>query len=305
MKRREFLGLAAGAALMPSAQAGVALKDLVEVKLLAGGGKVYAFTNRSASQMHSAVFLSPEGRVLVVDGGFYRDGPFLNAFLKSLGGKVDYWFITHAHDDHYGALVEMFHAAGGAGIEIGELLFDFPDRAWLERGEPSSKPHLKRFYDEFLAGTGRALARGACTPGRVVKFGSWSFEILNAPRREQGNTINNSSVMLSVQAGGTSWLVTGDLGVEAGRHFAQTLGPRLRHDVVFLAHHGQNGVEKAFYAAVAPKIAIWPTPDWLWDNNLGGRGVGSGPWRTNYVKCWMQELGVKSQFLLTRDHVFL
>lgn len=303
MQRREFIGLAAGAAMVRPATAGVAYRNLVEVKLLAGGGKVYAFANRGFSQMLSTVFVSPEGRVLVVDGGFYDDGPFLRSFLQSLGGKVDYWFLTHAHDDHYGALVEMFHAAGGAGVEIGELIYDFPPRAWLEAGEPSSARHLKRFCDEFLAGTGKHIAHGACTPGRVVKFGSWSFEILNAPRQERSNPINNSSVLLSVRAGGLSWLHTGDLGVEAGRFCVQTLGARLKHDVVFLAHHGQNGVEKAFYAAVAPKIAVWPTPDWLWDNNAG-KGVGSGPWRTNYTKCWLQELGVRRQYLLTRDHVF-
>lgn len=304
MRRREFIGLAAGAVLLTApARADVAFKNLVEVNLLTGGGKVYAFSNRSNSQMFSAVFVSPEGRVLVIDGGYCPDGPFLNTFLKSLGGKVDYWFITHAHEDHYGALIEMFGAPGGAGIEIGELIFAFPDRAWLEAVEPPLAPYLKRFYEDFLAGTGRTFPRGACTPGRVVKFGSWSFEILNAPRQERSNHVNNSSVMVSVRAGGLSWLVTGDLGVEAGRACVQTVGARLRHDVVFLAHHGQNGVEKAFYAAVAPKIAIWPTPDWLWDNNQS-QGVGSGPWRTNYTKCWLQELGVKQQYLLTRDHVF-
>lgn len=302
MNRREFLGVAAGAALVPSAKAAVAFKNLVEVKLLVGGGKVYAFSNRTNSQMHSAVFVSPEGRVLVVDGGCFGDGAFLKAFLRSLGGKVDFWFLTHAHEDHYGALVEMFRQ--GAELEIGELVYAFPDRAWLEAGEPGSKPYLKRFFEEFAAGTGKSIPRGACTPGRVVPFGSWSFEVLNAPCLEKGNVINNSSVMISVRAGGMTWLVTGDLGVEAGRRCVKALGPRLRHDVVFLAHHGQSGVEKAFYAAVAPKIAIWPTPDWLWDNNPG-QGVGSGPWRTNYTKCWLQELGVRRQYLLTRDHVFV
>ena len=50
-----------------------------------------------------------------------------------------------------------------------------------------------------------------------------------------------------------------------------------------------------------PEICVWPTPQWLWDNNHAGRGYGSGPWLTNYVKCWMQDIGVKRQFLLTRD----
>ena len=82
------------------------------------------------------------------------------------------------------------------------------------------------------------------------------------------------------------------------------LGSRLKHDIVFLAHHGQNGVAKEFYAAVKPEVAIWPTPTWLWDNNNGG-GLGSGPWLTNFVKCWMQELGVKKNYLLVKDYLFI
>ena len=148
------------------------------------------------------------------------------------------------------------------------------------------------------------VKRGDCSPGRVVNFGSWSFEILNEPFRCDGNTINNASVMISVKAGGKTWLETGDLGVEGGRDAMKKLGARLKHDIVFLAHHGQNGVDKAFYAAVAPEAAVWPTPGWLWDNNNGG-GVGSGPWRTNYTKCWMQELGVKKNYLLLKDYVFV
>ena len=55
-----------------------------------------------------------------------------------------------------------------------------------------------------------------------------------------------------------------------------------------------------FYEAVKPEICVWPTPQWVWDNDAG-QGPGSGPWKTNYVKCWMQDLGVKRHFLLTRD----
>ena len=53
-----------------------------------------------------------------------------------------------------------------------------------------------------------------------------------------------------------------------------------------------------------PEVCVWPTPQWLWDNDLGGtHGPGSGPFLTNYTKCWMQDLGVRRQFLLTRDWV--
>ena len=189
------------------------------------------------------------------------------------------------------------------GVTIGELLYNFPDRKWMESLEKGMVPHFKKFYADVIGGRLRDVKHGDCSPGRVVNFGSWSFEILNAPFICKSNPINNASVMISVKAGGKTWLEAGDMGVEGGRDAMNKLGTRLKHDIVFLAHHGQNGVDKDFYAVVKPEAAVWPTPTWLWENNSGG-GPGSGPWRTNYVKCWMQDLGVKKNYVLLRDYLF-
>ena len=110
--------------------------------------------------------------------------------------------------------------------------------------------------------------------------------------------------MISVKAGGKTWLETGDMGVEGGRDAMKKLGSRLKHDIVFLAHHGQNGTDKEFYAAVKPEAAIWPLPSWLWDNRVTNGTYGSGPYRTNYTKCWMQDLGVKTNYVLLKDYLF-
>ena len=285
----------------------VTFKDLQTVKMLNDGGRVYALSSRIDSISLSTVFVSPEGRILVVDGGYLRlggDGKFLGDFLKKLGGHVDYWFITHAHEDHFGALVTMGERPDFYGVTIGELIYDFPDRKWMESLEKDMVPHFKRFYTDLIGGRLKNVKHGDCSPGRVVTFGSWSFEILNAPFLIKGNPINNASVMISVKAGGKTWLETGDMGVEGGRDAMAKLGARLKHDIVFLAHHGQNGTDKDFYAAVKPEAAIWPTPTWLWDNNNGG-GPGSGPWNTNYVKCWMQDLGIKKNYVLVKDYLFI
>ena len=288
--------------------ADVAFKDLQTIRNLSDGGRVYALASRIDHISLSTVFVSPEGKVLVVDGGFlYRgqDGKFLGDFLKKIGGHVDYWFITHAHNDHYGALVTMAERPDFYGVTIGELIYNFPDREWMLKREPGSRPYLTNFLDNVLGTRLKHVKRGDCSIGRVVDFGSWSFEILNEPFLFDGNTINNSSVMISVKAGGKTWLETGDIGVEGGRDAMKKLGSRLKHDIVFMAHHGQEGADKSFYAAVEPEAAIWPTPSWLWDNRDGDGTVGSGPYRTNYTKCWMQELGVKKNYVLVKDYLFI
>ena len=114
----------------------VQFMDLQTVKMLNDGGRVYALSSRIDSISLSTVFVSPEGKILVVDGGhFYQggDGRFLGDFLKKLGGHVDYWFITHAHDDHFGAMITMAERPDFYGVTIGELLYNFPDRKWMEK----------------------------------------------------------------------------------------------------------------------------------------------------------------------------
>ena len=298
---------ALGAANKALATPGVTFKDLQTVKMLNDGGRVYALSSRIDSISLSTVFVSPEGKILVVDGGHLHlggDGKFLGDFLKKLGGHVDYWFITHAHEDHFGALVTMAERPDLYGVTIGELIYDFPDRKWMESLEKGMVPHFKKFYGDLIGVRLKNVKHGDCSPGRVVKFGSWSFEILNKPFIIKNNPINNASVMISVKAGGKTGLETGDMGVEGGRDAMAKLGGRLKHDIVFMAHHGQNGTDKDFYAAVKPDAAIWPTPTWLWDNNNGG-GPGSGPWRTNYVKCWMQDFGIKKNYVLVKDYLFV
>lgn len=286
----------------------VAFNDLQTVKMLDGGGCVYALSSRIDNISLSTAFVSPEGKILVVDGGHLdkgADGRFLGDFLHKLGGHVDYWFITHAHGDHYGALATMSDRKDLHGVTIGELILNFPDVERLLKCEPGSRPYLTNFCDNVLGNRLKGVKRGECTPGRVVKFGSWSFEIMNDPFLCDFNAINNSSVMISVKAGGKTWLETGDLGVEGGRDAMRKLGSRLKHDIVFLAHHGQCGVDKAFYELVAPEAAVWSTPTWLWDNNTGG-GPGSGQFRTNYTKCWMQDLGVRKNYVLDKkDYRFI
>ena len=282
----------------------VKFKDLQTVNTLSDGGRVYALSSRVDTISLSTVFVSPEGKILVVDGGHYPDGPFLGEFLRALGGHVDYWFLTHAHEDHFGALIAMTDRPDKGGVSIGELIYDFPDRAWMESIEKSMKPHFDNFYTNLIDGRLNDVKHGDCSPGRVVNFGSWSFEILNAPFKFNGNPVNNSSVMISVKAGGKTWLETGDMGVEGGRDAMKKLGARLKHDIVFLAHHGQNGTDKEFYAAVKPEAAVWPLPSWLWDNRVENGTYGSGPYRTNYTKCWMQDLGVKKNYVLLKDYLF-
>ena len=93
-------------------------------------------------------------------------------------------------------------------------------------------------------------------------------------------------------------LFLGDMGPEAGEKLLSDVGAgELKADYVQMAHHGEYGVNKDVYQAIAPSVDLWNAPVWLYDDNNGG-GVGSGPWGTLETRQWMKDLGVKENFVI-------
>ena len=74
-------------------------KKYIDVGL--GGGRLIQIANRTLTQMMSYIIDTPEGNVIVIDGGNYcaEDSEALYEYLAERGKRVDMWFITHAHDD--------------------------------------------------------------------------------------------------------------------------------------------------------------------------------------------------------------
>ena len=112
------------------------------------------------------------------------------------------------------------------------------------------------------------------------------------------NVCNNASLVFRMELGGKSVLFTGDCGVEAGQKILRLWKDTglLHCDICQMAHHGQNGCDRAFYEAVSPTTCLWCTPEWLW-NNDNGKGYNTHFWQTVVVRGWMDELGVKDHYV--------
>ena len=83
---------------------------------------------------------------------------------------------------------------------------------------------------------------------------------------------------------------------KASEKLLKTQKEKLKSDIVQMAHHGQNGATKELYEQINPTICMWPTPEWLW-NNDSGEGKGSGPWKTLETRQWIEELKVKKNYV--------
>ena len=57
--------------------------------------------------------------------------------------------------------------------------------------------------------------------------------------------------------------VTGDINADASNVLVKRYPTALKSDIVQIAHHANTGATKAFYQAVDPTVALWPTSEKL------------------------------------------
>jgi beta-lactamase superfamily II metal-dependent hydrolase len=248
---------------------------------------------QTASQNEAYVLWTGHGKVIVVDGGMPGDAPYLREFLARLGNHVSAWFITHPHDDHVSALISILEDP--QGVQIDEIYATLNTYAWEETYEPENAEPLLSFLTA-LQNADRSYTEVQL--GEMLTIDGVRIEILGVKNPEiQVNAINNSSMVFRFTDAKKSVLFFGDLGVEGGEKLlAGPFRNRLHVDYVQMAHHGQAGVGEDVYEVVRPHYCLWPTPIWLW-NDDSGTGTGSGPWLTLVVRGWMEELGVRWNYV--------
>jgi beta-lactamase superfamily II metal-dependent hydrolase len=240
---------------------------------------------------NSYVIKTADGKILVMDGGVYEETPYLRGFLGALGNKVDCWFVSHPHDDHVGALTLILEDP--QGIEIKEVCQSRFTEALLDT-EPAYKGYAVRYYDA-LDKSGIKTIEGEI--GMTMKFGDTNVKVLGVKNEDILTDYNNSSMVVKVWDDHKSVLFLGDLGAPSGE---KLLNGECRKDLdcdyIQVAHHGQNGVTMDFYRTVKFKACLWPTPSWVYNNDIGG-GFNTHTLKTMETRKTMEELGIKEHYL--------
>jgi len=258
------------------------------------GFTLWQLSSQTGTHMNGYVLLTAGQEVIVIDGGMTGDAPYLRGFLGALGNRVHAWFISHPHLDHVDALTAVLRDP--AGIRIDAVYGSLPDESWMREHDDGGSLATLQSLNAAAAGSGHRVRE--LRPGQRIGFDGATFEVLGVRNPElTANPVNNQSAVWRVDGGGSSILFLGDLGAEGGaKLLAGPYRGRLRADYVQMAHHGQSGVEEAFYQAVAPSFLLWPTPGWLWENDNGG-GRNSGPWQTLTVRGWMEKLDIRKHYV--------
>ena len=104
-----------------------------------GQTTLYQLVPETTSLMMSYVIITPNKKVVVIDGGIDGTGvdakPYLQSAIRAILGldeggyfEVEAWFLSHVHRDHYYELAKMLRDyTAESNYKINNFYFDFPD----------------------------------------------------------------------------------------------------------------------------------------------------------------------------------
>lgn len=249
--------------------------------------------NKSSRQMMGYVIKTKNGKLIVIDGGTKEDTDNLKDNIYKNGGTVDFWFLTHAHDDHVGAFIEI---ANESKIQINNVYASLNDMSWYEENDNTRANSAKELIDTLKKPNIKEVVKKPKI-NEKINIDNIKIEVLGIKNPEfTENAGNEQSMVIKFDTGKTTLLFLGDTGVKSSEKLLNTQKAKLKSDIVQMAHHGQAGATKELYQEIKPSICLWPTPDWLWDNN-SGEGYDSGSWKTLETRKWMEELDVKENYI--------
>lgn len=184
-----------------------------------------------------AALLLCNGKAMLIDGGNAGDSNLIYAYLKRLNIQyLDYIVATHAHEDHVGGL-------------SGALNYATVGTAYA----PVTSYSTKAFgnFVKYLGNQNVSIT--VPSVGTSFSLGGADCKVLAV---NTASDPNNTSIVLRVTYGSTSFLFTGDAERETENYLVNS-GQTLKSTVLKVGHHGSDtSTSYLFLRSVMPEYAV-------------------------------------------------
>lgn len=221
--------------------------------------------SETSANGESFVVTLRDGRYVIIDGGYGCDAVALYNYLKDNnkrtdGIKVAAWFLSHAHEDHYGAFAEFANTYNTevsveyvVASEGASSMYSGGYSNWLAKSLPT---YMKKF--------GAKLIRPHA--GQILKFCDVKFNILytgeNYLNNAKGNLLaseNNASLVFQMIADSKKVLFTNDADKQVSELLVDIYETNLKSNILQVNHHGRSGAIEEFVQNVRPTYSLWTT----------------------------------------------
>ncbi|MBQ9131120.1 MAG: MBL fold metallo-hydrolase [Clostridia bacterium] len=178
------------------------------------------------------------GKTMLIDGGNVEDSNLIYAYLQKQGiSHLDYVVCTHAHEDHVGGLSGALTAA-----TAGKVL------------APVTDYNTKAFRNFVAKAAERKCSITVPTAGERFSLGDAQVTVLG-PVKSYDDP-NNTSLVLRIVYGATSFLFTGDMESLAESDLLDS-GVTLKSTLLKVGHHGSStSTSYRFLRQVAPAYGV-------------------------------------------------
>lgn len=184
-----------------------------------------------------AALISCDGHYMLIDGGNKADSNVIYSVLqRNQITHLDLVVGTHGHEDHIGGLPGAFQYATA-------------DKTLC----PVTSYDSKAFRNFADAANNRGGGLTVPNVGDIYNIGAARVEILGV---NEGKDPNNTSIVLRIDYGSTSFLFTADAEREAEQKMLDR-GENLSATVLKVGHHGSDSsTTYPFLREVQPKFAV-------------------------------------------------
>ncbi len=186
-----------------------------------------------------AALILCDNKSMLIDGGKPKASDIIYTYLNKQGiTHLDYIICSHADEDHVGGLSGALSA-----VSVGAVY------------APETEADTKTFQNFKRKVHKQGLEIQHLEHGSSFTFGSSTVQVLG-PITENTSERNNTSIVLKILYGETSFLFTGDAEFDE-EHDILEQGYDLSATVLKVSHHGSAGATSyRFLREVLPKYAV-------------------------------------------------
>jgi len=184
-----------------------------------------------------SIFIKNNDYTMLIDAGNNEDGNHLVNYLKNdiKLSNIDVVIGTHPHEDHIGGLDDVIN-----GFDVGKIYL------------PDAISTSKTFEDLIDSIEKKSYKINVPIEDEVFELGDMNFKVLYSGSDE--SDLNNTSIVLKMNFGNTSYLFTGDATSKTEK---KLLDKDIKADVLKVGHHGSSySTSDTFLNKVNPKYAV-------------------------------------------------